>query len=154
MYFTDRGIEELEARRGEEDIAVAWLAERLRDFVNLNPSFETAIDRLAVYLARSDDEEVDLLRHNYGGAPPPIAFVPWPRADDGPVARRPLSARGVGRRQRRPQACGHQPKPQPTTVRLGPSRLISHIGPTGRSDATGRARAREPFHPLAGPFTL
>jgi len=57
MYFTDRGIEELEARRGDEDVAVAWLAERLRDFVNLNPSFETAIDRLAVFLARTDDEE-------------------------------------------------------------------------------------------------
>ena len=58
MYFTDRGIEELEARRGGEDVAVAWLAERLRDFVNLNPSFETAIDRLAVYLARADDEDL------------------------------------------------------------------------------------------------
>jgi hypothetical protein len=56
MYFTDRGIEELEARRGEESLPVAWLAEQLRDFVNLNPSFETAIDRLAVYLARSDDD--------------------------------------------------------------------------------------------------
>jgi Family of unknown function (DUF6104) len=62
MYFTDRGIEELEARRGEEDVAVAWLAERLRDFVNLNPSFETAIDRLAVFLARSDDDD---LCHNW-----------------------------------------------------------------------------------------
>ena len=59
MYFTDRGIEELEARRGEEEIAVAWLAERLRDFVNLNPDFETAVDRLATFLAR--DEEEDLL---------------------------------------------------------------------------------------------
>ena len=62
MYFTDRGIEELEARRGDEDLAVAWLAERLRDFVNLNPSFETAIDRLAVFLARSDDDD---LCHNW-----------------------------------------------------------------------------------------
>jgi hypothetical protein len=62
MYFTDRGIEELEARRGDEDVAVAWLAERLRDFVNLNPSFETAIDRLAVFLARSDDDD---LCHNW-----------------------------------------------------------------------------------------
>ena len=57
MYFTDRGIEELEERRGDEQVAVAWLAERLRDFVNLNPDFEVAVDRLATWLARLDDEE-------------------------------------------------------------------------------------------------
>ncbi len=57
MYFTDRGIEELEERRGDEQVAVAWLAERLRDFVNLNPDFDTAVDRLASWLARLDDEE-------------------------------------------------------------------------------------------------
>ena len=61
MYDTDRGIEELADRRGEEQLAVAWLAERLRDFVDLNPGFETAIDRLASWLARLDDED-DLLR--------------------------------------------------------------------------------------------
>jgi hypothetical protein len=57
MYFTDRGIEELETRRGDEEIPVAWLAGRLRDFVDLNPDFEVAIDRLATWLARFDDEE-------------------------------------------------------------------------------------------------
>jgi hypothetical protein len=57
MYFTDRGIEELEQRRGDEQVAVAWLAERLRDFVNLNPDFDVAVDRLATWLARLDDEE-------------------------------------------------------------------------------------------------
>jgi hypothetical protein len=57
MYFTDRGIEELEARRGEEQVAVAWLAERLRDFVNLNPDFDVAVDRLATWLARLDDDD-------------------------------------------------------------------------------------------------
>jgi hypothetical protein len=57
MYFTDRGIEELEQRRGDEQVAVAWLAERLRDFVNLNPDFEVAVDRLATWLARLDDDE-------------------------------------------------------------------------------------------------
>ena len=31
MYFTDRGIEELQARRGEEEVSIAWLAERLRE---------------------------------------------------------------------------------------------------------------------------
>ena len=57
MYFTDRGIEELEAGRGEEQVAVAWLAERLRDFVNLNPDFDVAVDRLATWLARLDDDD-------------------------------------------------------------------------------------------------
>jgi hypothetical protein len=60
MYFTDRGIEELEARRGDEQVAVAWLAERLRDFVDTHPDFETAIDRLASWLARLDDEPADI----------------------------------------------------------------------------------------------
>ena len=58
MYFTDRGIEELTDRRGEEQVTVAWLAERLRDFVNLNPGFETAVDRLASWLARLDEEDL------------------------------------------------------------------------------------------------
>ena len=57
MYFTDRGTEELEQRRGDEQVAVAWLAERLRDFVNLNPDFDVAVDRLATWLARLDDDE-------------------------------------------------------------------------------------------------
>jgi hypothetical protein len=57
MYFTDRGIEELEARRGDDTVSLAWLAEQLRDFVNLNPEFDTAVDRLATWLARLDDEE-------------------------------------------------------------------------------------------------
>ena len=42
MYFTDRGIEELVSRRGEEDVTLAWLSERLVEFVDLNPEFETA----------------------------------------------------------------------------------------------------------------
>jgi hypothetical protein len=54
MYFTDAGIEELFERRGEEQVSMAWLAERLRDFVDLNPEFETAVDRLAKWLARLD----------------------------------------------------------------------------------------------------
>ena len=57
MYDTDRGIEELADRRGEDQVALAWLAERLRDFVDLNPNFETAVDRLASWLARLDDED-------------------------------------------------------------------------------------------------
>ena len=57
MYFTDRGIEELQRRRGEEEVSLDWLAERLREFVDLNPEFETPIERLATWLARLDDEE-------------------------------------------------------------------------------------------------
>ena len=59
MYFTDRGIEELEHRRGEEDVTLAWVADRLREFVDLNPEFETAIERLATWLAREDDDDLD-----------------------------------------------------------------------------------------------
>jgi hypothetical protein len=57
MYFTDRGIEELEARRGEEEVSLAWLADQLRAFVDLNPEFEVPVERLATWLARPDDEE-------------------------------------------------------------------------------------------------
>lgn len=56
MYFTDRGIDELDERRGEEEVTLAWLADQLRDFVDLNPEFEVAIERLATWLARLDDE--------------------------------------------------------------------------------------------------
>ena len=57
MYFTDRGIEELAARRGEEDVSLAWLADRLSEFVDLNPEFEVPVERLATWLARLDDDE-------------------------------------------------------------------------------------------------
>jgi hypothetical protein len=56
MYFTDRGIEELQRRKGEEEVSVDWLADRLREFVDLNPEFETPIERLATWLARHDDD--------------------------------------------------------------------------------------------------
>lgn len=59
MYFTDAGIEELDDRRGDEEIALSWLAERLRDFVDLNPEFETAVNRLASWLARLDADPAD-----------------------------------------------------------------------------------------------
>ncbi|GAA3980746.1 hypothetical protein FOF52_20730 [Thermobifida alba] len=57
MYFTDRGIEELEKRRGEEEVSLAWLAEQLRTFTDLHPEFETAVDRLATWLARDDEDD-------------------------------------------------------------------------------------------------
>jgi hypothetical protein len=57
VYFTDRGIEELEARRGEETVSLAWLAQRLTAFVDANPEFEVPVERLATWLARADDED-------------------------------------------------------------------------------------------------
>lgn len=57
MYFTDRGIEELATRRGEDHVSMSWLADRLRDFVDLNPEFEVPTERLATWLARLDDDD-------------------------------------------------------------------------------------------------
>ena len=57
MYFTDRGIEELQSRRSDEQVSLAWLAERLSEFVDLNPEFETPVERFATWLARLDDED-------------------------------------------------------------------------------------------------
>jgi hypothetical protein len=57
VYFTDKGIEELAERRGDEQVSLTWLAERLRDYVDLNPDVELTIDRLASWLARLDDDD-------------------------------------------------------------------------------------------------
>ena len=57
VYFTDRGIEELEERRGDEEVSLTWVAARLREFVDLNPEFEVPVERLATWLARLDDDE-------------------------------------------------------------------------------------------------
>jgi uncharacterized protein DUF6104 len=57
MYFTDKGIEELEERRGGDEVSLGWLADRLREFVDLNPEFEAAVDRLAGWLASVTDED-------------------------------------------------------------------------------------------------
>ena len=57
MYFTDRGIEELAERRGDDEVSLSWLADRLQVFVDTHPDFEVAIDRLATWLARADDED-------------------------------------------------------------------------------------------------
>jgi hypothetical protein len=56
MYFTDRGIEELTDRRGTEKVTLEWLGEQLQTFVDLHPEFEVAVDRLATWLARLDDD--------------------------------------------------------------------------------------------------
>jgi hypothetical protein len=57
LYFTDRGLEELAQRRGEEEVTLAWLADRLREFVDEHPEFEVPIERAATWLARLDDDE-------------------------------------------------------------------------------------------------
>lgn len=57
MYFTDKGIEELADRRGAETVSLAWLADRLRDYVDLHPETELTVDRLATWLARLDDDD-------------------------------------------------------------------------------------------------
>lgn len=57
MYFTDRGIEELVERRGEERVSLEWLAQRLQSFVDVHPDFEVPIERFATWLARADDED-------------------------------------------------------------------------------------------------
>jgi len=57
VYFTDRGIEELADRRGEEQVTLAWLADRLREFVDEHPEFEVPVERVATWLARLDDED-------------------------------------------------------------------------------------------------
>jgi Family of unknown function (DUF6104) len=57
MYSTDQGIDELAQRRADDEVSLGWLAERLREFVDLAPEFEAAVDRLASWLARLDDED-------------------------------------------------------------------------------------------------
>ncbi|MEV6629387.1 DUF6104 family protein [Actinoplanes sp. NPDC051470] len=59
MYFTDRGIEELVERRGEESVTLEWVASQLQSFVDINPEFETAIERFATFLARGEEDDED-----------------------------------------------------------------------------------------------
>ena len=47
------------AARGDEEVTLAWLADRLQEFVDLNPEFEVPVERLATWLARLDDEDDD-----------------------------------------------------------------------------------------------
>jgi hypothetical protein len=57
MYYTDQGIEELATRRADDEVSLGWLAERLAEFVDLEPESEAAVGRLASWLARLEDEE-------------------------------------------------------------------------------------------------
>ena len=58
VYFTDRGIEELEAapRRRARSPSPGWPS-GCATFVDLNPEFEIPVERLATWLARLDDDE-------------------------------------------------------------------------------------------------
>ena len=60
MYFTDRGLDELEDARADEDVAVDWLVARMREFIDLHPEHEAAVDRLAAHLARADEDDLPL----------------------------------------------------------------------------------------------
>ncbi|CAN5198477.1 MAG: DUF6104 family protein [Nocardioides sp.] len=57
MYFTDRGLEELTSRRGDDEVSFSWLAEQFQVFVDTYPEFEVPVERLATWLARLDDPE-------------------------------------------------------------------------------------------------
>ena len=59
MYSTDRGIEELAGRRGEEEVTLAWLADQLQAFVDQYPDFEVPVERLATWLARGGTDDAD-----------------------------------------------------------------------------------------------
>ena len=37
-------------------MSLGWVASQLQTFVDLNPEFETAVERLATWLARLDDD--------------------------------------------------------------------------------------------------
>jgi Family of unknown function (DUF6104) len=60
MYFTDRGLEELEERRGEDRVTLGWLAMRLREFIDLHPDAASPVDALASWLARLDEDPDEL----------------------------------------------------------------------------------------------
>lgn len=56
MYFTDRGIEELADRRGQDTVTLAWLAAQFQEFAGQHPGFSAAVGQLASWLASADDE--------------------------------------------------------------------------------------------------
>jgi hypothetical protein len=57
VYFIDRGIEELDERRGDELVSLGWLAHRLQDFADLGPRFAVPVGRLATWLVSEPGEE-------------------------------------------------------------------------------------------------
>src|SRR3954467_11495863 len=102
MYFTDRGLEELADRRGEEQVTLAWLADQMQAFVDEFPDFEVPVERLATWLARGGtDDDV-----GEGGRPRRVAALclasAWPRA--GPARGGTDAAPCRGRSARAPVA--------------------------------------------------
>ncbi len=75
------------SRRGGEQVSLEWLGDRLRDFVDANPEFETAVDRLATWLARADDDDSNA-RQTPVPAPRAVGSRPQttvrPRSDPAP----------------------------------------------------------------------
>ena len=57
MYDTDRGIEELATRRGDDDVSLTWLTDRMRRVRRPAPGVRDPVDRLATWLARLDDPD-------------------------------------------------------------------------------------------------
>src|SRR4051794_41292613 len=79
MYFTDRGLEELADRRGEEQVTLAWLADQLQAFVDQFPDFEVPVERLATWLARGGGDPGPRLDHSAPRRTRPPTISP-PRA--------------------------------------------------------------------------
>ena len=48
-----------QSRRGDEEVTLAWLADRLQEFTDVHPEFETPVERFATWLARLDDPDDD-----------------------------------------------------------------------------------------------
>jgi len=59
MYASDSGFEELNRRRGAEEVALEWLALRMQHYVDLHPESEDDLNGFATWLARADDEDDD-----------------------------------------------------------------------------------------------
>ncbi len=139
MYATDRGIEELLERRGEETVSVEWLADRLRTFVDLNPAFEDAVERVASFLARDDADDERTTRQRSAQEREPVAGAAPSTSLDGEVglagpARR--AARGPRRDRAADAAAGSSTAPP--TARRAPAPTIS----TARRDMAARCSAR------------
>ena len=90
VYFTDRGIEELQSRRGEEEVTLAWVAERLRSSSTCTPSSRAR--RAARHLAGPPRRP----RGRLGTARPPAGCCA------APPRRVPATGRTAGLRTRVP----------------------------------------------------
>ena len=90
MYFTDRGIEELVARRGDEHVSLAWLADQLVDrVIELVRTWEPTTEWHSQSLTRSGRALEWIVWHVATGADPDLAPLyedeaesPWAIAVD------------------------------------------------------------------------